>query len=236
MKTLLVIPAYNEQDNIVALAEHISSARPDIDFIVINDGSTDQTGALCKNHNIPCIDLTFNLGIGGAVQTGYRYAQKHGYECAVQFDGDGQHDLASLEEVLRPIEAGECDLALGSRFLGEKSEYETSLMRRVGIGWINTLIRILTGATITDCTSGYRAASKPVIELFAHQYPTHYPEPESIVALLKKGYSVKEYPVNMFARTGGRSSIHSWKAIYYMVNVTLALLILGLTSQRRKDA
>lgn len=238
MRVLLILPAFNEQDAILHTVSQIRSAvfspALDVDFIVIDDGSTDATSRLCRENGIPCISLIQNLGIGGAVQTGYLYAQEQGYDAAVQFDGDGQHDIASLEALLAPLEAGALDFVVGSRFTDSGSAFRSTVLRRCGIRFLSALTYCITGRRITDVTSGYRAANQSVIAYLAQHYPVDYPEPESLVHLIRRGFRVGEVAVNMFPRTGGASSISRARSVYYMCKVSLAILCAGL--QRQEDA
>lgn len=230
MKLLLILPAYNEEENIAKTASQILdfkkkfSSDVELDYIVINDGSTDSTERICKENGIPCLSLIQNLGIGGAVQTGYMYAAAHGYDLAVQFDGDGQHDIASLPDLIRPILEKKADFVIGSRFIENTTNFKSTFMRRVGIKNLSFLIRVFCGIKILDVTSGYRAANKKTLEFLAKNYPVDYPEPETIVLLQKNGFSLSEVSANMFERSAGSSSIHSWKSIYYMVKVSFAIL------------
>lgn len=225
-RVLLIIPAYNEEQNIEATIRQITAypkqERYVLDYIVIDDGSTDRTGEICRQNQYPCVHLVQNLGIGGAVQTGYLYASSHLYDAAVQFDGDGQHDIRSLNAILAPILEGTADFCVGSRFLDRTSQFRSTALRQVGIRYLSVLLRVLTGLRISDPTSGYRAASAAVAAYFSRQYPVDYPEPESLVLLQKKGFRVSEAPVNMFPRNGGRSSIGWKQSIYYMIKVSLA--------------
>lgn len=224
MKKLIIIPAYNEEENIVATVENIKKKAPMFDYVIINDCSTDSTKKICEDNDYNIVNLPINLGIGGAVQTGYKYALRHGYDVAVQVDGDGQHDPEFLEKMFDELYEKKLDMVIGSRFI-EKEGFQSSLMRRVGIVYFTKLIRALTGVTITDPTSGLRMASRKVIEIFAKDYPKDYPEPESVVAIIKKGCIVKEIPVVMKERQGGVSSISPFKSVYYMIKVTLAIII-----------
>lgn len=230
MKVLMIIPAYNEEENIFDTVSSILDYRKkvdfDLDYVVINDGSTDNTKKILDENHLNAVHLIMNLGIGGAVQTGYKYALEHDYDVAVQFDGDGQHDIESLDSLLEPIRQKEADLVVGSRFVGEvKSGFQTTFMRRFGIGVISNLIRWTTGQRILDTTSGYRLANKNIIQQFAQRYPSKYPEPESIVHILKRKYKVVERPANMFERTGGVSSITPIKSIRYMLEVCSSIVI-----------
>ena len=170
------------------------------------------------------LSLPCNMGIGGGVQTGYLYASRNGYDYAVQFDGDGQHNAEYLEEMAEQMEAKGLDMLIGSRYI-QKEGFQSSGLRRMGIKYFTGLIRLVTGTTITDPTSGMRMVNSDVIQLFAKDYPKDYPEPESVVTLLKKGRKVEEIPVKMNAREEGNSSISAIKAVYYMIKVSLAILI-----------
>ena len=224
MKKLIIIPAYNEEDAIAHTVARIREKAPDFDYVIINDCSTDRTLAICRENGFHVVNLPINLGIGGAVQTGYRYALENGYDIAVQMDGDGQHDAAYLGEMARVLEEEKLNMVIGSRFI-EKEGFQSSAARRLGIGYFSWLIKLVTGVRITDPTSGMRMADREVIGLFAGDYPKDCPEPESVVTILKMGRRVREIPVQMRAREGGVSSISSMKAVYYMVKVSIAVLI-----------
>ena len=224
MKSLVIIPAYNEEKSILNTVADIRKNAPDFDYIIINDCSQDKTLQLCKDAGIPVINLPINLGIGGAVQTGYLYAKKNHYDYAVQFDGDGQHDAAFLQEMRDYMYAHDLDMLIGSRFI-EKEGFQSSSLRRFGIRYFSGLIRLLTGKRITDPTSGMRMVNESIIKMYADCYPKDYPEPESVVAVLQAGKKVEEYPVVMRERKEGVSSISPLKSVYYMIKVTLAILV-----------
>ena len=224
MKGLIIIPAYNESANIERTICEIKEKATSFDYIVINDCSTDETRRICEKNGYNIINLPINLGIGGAVQTGYRYGYLEGYDIAVQVDGDGQHDPRFLIQMAEYMKNNEVDMVIGSRFI-EKEGFLSSGMRRVGIRYFTFLIKILTGKTITDPTSGLRMVNRSVMHMFAYDYPKDYPEPESVVAVLRKKKKVKEIPVIMRARMGGVSSISLKKSLYYMVKVSLAIII-----------
>ena len=230
-KVLIIIPAYNEEKSILNTIREIDKYnkhnKQKYDYIVINDGSTDTTEKILKENNINHISLPRNLGIGGAVQTGYQYAFYKQYDIAIQYDGDGQHDVNYVKEIIKPIEDGKADFVIGSRFVKQLSKFRTSKARRLGIRVISFFIKLVTGIKIYDTTSGFRAANKKIITDFAASYPLEYPEPITTVELAKKGYRIEEVAVNMKERTGGKSSIHTWKSVYYMVNVILSILIAG---------
>lgn len=227
-KILIIIPAYNEADNIVHVVKTMMEQAPQYDYLVVNDGSTDRTLSICEQENFQYLDLSINMGIGGAVQAGYIYAYKNRYDIAVQMDGDGQHDVAYLEKLLEPIMANEADVVIGSRFL-EKEGFQTSASRRAGINILSGLIRITTGRRVKDVTSGFRAVNRRFIEIYSKDYPMDYPEPEAIVSAIMHLGRVIEVPVQMRAREGGVSSITFKKSIYYMIKVTLAILICRLS-------
>ena len=179
-KILVIIPAYNEAENIVHVVNHMLETAPQYDYLVVNDGSTDSTLRLCRRENFQYLDLPINMGIGGAGQAGDIYAYKNDYDIAVQMDGDGQHDIAYLEKLLQPLILKEADVVIGSRFL-EKEGFQSSASRRLGINILSFLIRLTTGKKIMDVTSGYRAVNRMFIEIYSKDYPTDYPEPEAIV-------------------------------------------------------
>ncbi len=226
-RILIIIPAYNEEANILNTYKSVISNKDyKYDVIVINDGSKDDTESILKDNGIPHITLIHNLGIGGAVQTGYKYALENDYDIAVQFDGDGQHDINFVKTITDPIINGECDMCIGSRFVTNvKDGFKSSAARRLGINIISFNIKLKTNKKIYDTTSGFRAVNKRVIRMFAYSYPTEYPEPISTVKVISSGCRVSEKPVIMHERIGGKSSIGSWKNAYYMINVILSIIL-----------
>lgn len=239
MKILLIIPAYNEEKNILKVYNTISNYnkknQTSYDLLVVNDGSTDQTKKILEENKISHINLIHNLGIGGAVQTGYKYALENDYDIAIQFDGDGQHDVQFIKNLIDPIIKKKADLVIGSRFIDKNSsEFKSTRIRRIGIKWISFLIKLFTHRKITDTTSGFRAANREIISVFAKDYPHDSPEPSSFVSIAKKGYRTIEIPVSMNEREGGTSSITSnfWKPIYYMINVSLSIIITSMKNRR----
>lgn len=238
---LIIIPAYNEEENILKVYHSIlkyneSQTKYHFDTIVINDCSKDRTQTICEETQIPTIQLVHNLGIGGAVQTGYKYAYAKGYDIAVQFDGDGQHNVEFVANIIEPILKEECEFVIGSRFIDDSSsEFKSSFSRRVGIKLISKMIRFVTKQKVHDTTSGFRAVNKQIIREFSMKYPTEYPEPITTTELLKNGYRLKEVAVSMNEREGGESSIKAWKTVYYMINVLLTILVMkGRREQRAK--
>ncbi len=239
MRVLVIIPAYNEGAVIRKVVEDFTawkSALPDTECgcVVIDDGSLDDTAEVLRGIGCPVISLPMNLGIGGAVQTGYMYALREGYDAAVQMDGDGQHLPEYIDTLLRPVLSGEADLALGSRFL-EEGGFRSSALRRCGIRFLSGIIRLVTGEKLYDVTSGFRAADRKAIRLFARKYAKDYPEPESLVQAIEAGLCVKEVPVRMSERRGGESSIGGLRSAYYMVKVTLAILIAGMQKKKARE-
>lgn len=227
MKRLVIIPAYNEEESIVSVVCDLQKNAPDFDYIIINDGSTDNTYDICVKNGYHCINLPVNLGIGGAVQTGYMYGARNGYDYAVQFDGDGQHSAAFLDQMVKTLQEQGADMVIGSRFI-ENEGFQSSKMRRVGITFLSGLIRAVTGRRITDPTSGMRMVNRAVMEMYADHYPKDYPEPESLVQIIAAGKKVCEMPVLMNERQGGVSSISPGKSIYYMVKVSMAIIFAGI--------
>ena len=223
MKKIAIIPAYNEVESIEKTVHDIKTNAKEFDYVVIDDCSTDDTRKVCEELGFPVVSLPTNLGIGGGVQTGYLYAVKHGYDIAVQFDGDGQHDASFLEKMAERMEKEQLDMLIGSRYI-ERQGFQSSFCRRMGIRYFTFLIRLLTGKKITDPTSGMRMVNRRTMEFFARNYPKDYPEPESVTILLKKGFLVEEIPVVMKEREGGKSSISFQKAIRYMFQVTMAVI------------
>lgn len=224
MKKLVIIPAYNERKSILRTVNDVLENAPGFDYVIVNDCSTDETLKFCREHHLNVVNLPINLGIGGAVQTGYLYALNHNYDMAVQFDGDSQHDASYLNEMAEYLVTNGLDMVIGSRFI-EKEGFQSSLMRRIGIRYFTVLIKILTGKTILDPTSGMRLVNRDVIEIYANDYPRDYPEPESVVSILNKRKQVAEVPVVMRERFEGVSSISIGKSVYYMVKVTMAILM-----------
>ncbi|MGT2799395.1 glycosyltransferase family 2 protein [Streptococcus marmotae] len=229
---LIIIPAYNESGNLHKTVGMIKEEAEEFDYVIINDCSTDDTLEICRESLYNVIDLPINLGIGGAVQTGYKYALERGYKYAVQIDGDGQHNPRYIKAMLELLRENALDMVIGSRFI-EKEGFQSSLSRRIGISFLEKLIKLLTKKKITDPTSGLRLVNEKIIKLFADHYPTDYPEPETIVALLESGFTIKEIPVVMNSREHGTSSITLNRSIYYMIKVSMAMLIAKLNGGYR---
>ena len=232
LRTLVIIPAFNEAGAIEGTVREVLAQQVAATVLVIDDGSSDDTFSRAVAAGALVIRLPFNLGIGGAVQTGYRYAAANGYDIAVQVDGDGQHDPLYLAEIIAPVAQGCVDMAVGSRFLYGQQGFRSSVPRRIGIKFLGVLIRFMTGLFVTDPTSGFRACGKRFIGVFAAYYPTDYPEPEAIVVVRRLGGRVAEVPVVMRPRLSGTSSIAFLKPLYYMLKVSGAILLHALKNRK----
>jgi hypothetical protein len=225
--TLIIIPAFNEAANIGNVIHELQEVGHRLDILVINDGSRDQTGALAAAV-ARVIDLPANLGIGGAVQTGFKYAAKNGYRIAIQFDGDGQHIAAEIPKLLENLEESGAAMVIGSRFLQPHDGFRSTFTRRIGIRIFELVNSLLIGQRITDNTSGFRAYNRQAIEFLALNYPADYPEPEAVILLGRNGFRIVEVFTMMRERQGGDSSIAGLTGIYYMAKVLLAILMTAL--------
>lgn len=223
-KVLVIIPAFNEEENIEDTVRRVMEAVPEYDYVVVNDSSGDATLAICRSNGFRVLDLPINLGIGGAVQTGFKYAELNGYDYAVQIDGDGQHDPEYIRPMMEALKSNNADMVIGSRFI-EKEGFQSYAIRRWGIKYFSILIKLLTGRVITDPTSGLRLMNRDIIGKFAAEYPRDYPEPETALSVLKDKYKVAEIPVVMHERQGGKSSISIKAGAYYMIKVTIAIFV-----------
>lgn len=225
MRVLIIVPAFNEERSLRLVAEDLRRHAPWADVCVVDDASTDETAKVARELGLQTLQLPVNLGIGGAVQTGYLAARQRDYDVAVQFDGDGQHDASSLDQILDPIRSGKADLVIGSRFLANEG-FRSTALRRLGIRYLSWITRLRCSVSIADVTSGYRAAARPAIELFARHYPADYPEPEAVALASRAGLRVQEVAARMRERAHGSSSITLGRSLYYFVKVSLALLLL----------
>jgi glycosyltransferase involved in cell wall biosynthesis len=223
LRGLVIVPAFNERQSVGKLAHRLQRALPHFDVLVIDDGSTDDTLRQVPAH-AAVVSLPFNLGIGGAMQTGFRYAALHGYDLAIQVDGDGQHRPGEVERLVKHLLESQSDMVVGSRFLGD-GKYKQSVPRTVGIWILSSLIHQLSGLPITDCTSGFRVINRRVIQAFAHWYPDDYPEPEVILLLHRSGFKITEVGVKMRQRRAGMTSIPLMRGLFYVLKVSTALLL-----------
>jgi glycosyltransferase involved in cell wall biosynthesis len=224
LKRLAIVPALNEEATVGRVIDEIRELDPDFDIVVVDDGSTDRTAGIAADRGAHVLRLPFNLGIGGAMQTGYRFAFERGYDVAVQVDGDGQHDPSQLPVILAPVLSGEADLCVGSRFAGGAG-YRSSFARRLGIRLFAAVVSAVVRQKVTDTTSGFRAVNRRGIALFAADYPHDYPEVEATVMCVKHKLRLREVPVQMRERGGGASSITALRSIYYMTKVLLAIFV-----------
>src|SRR3954453_8788407 len=226
LRRVAIVPAMNEEENVGRVVDELRAFDPALDVVVVDDGSFDRTAEGGRGPGARVLRLPFNLGIGGAVQTGFRFAFEHDYDLAVRVDGDGQHDPAQLGAVLEPILLDEADIAVGSRFAATTDAgYPSSRSRRVGIRLLAWVVSRIVGRRVTDTTSGFQALNRRGIALFANDYPHDYPEVEATVMASRHRLRMLEVPVTMRERGEGRSSITALRSIYYMVKVLLAIFV-----------
>lgn len=224
-RVLVIIPAYNEEETIGDVLFALHEQAPGYDVLVVDDGSQDRTADTVRAHeDVRLVRLPYNLGIGGAMQTGFKYALRYGYDIAVQCDADGQHPVEAIPALVERLARDDADLVIGSRYVAN-SAYTPSLGRRVGKSILSRLVDGLIGGGITDTTSGFRAANHKALTIFAERYPDDYPEAEALVILHMAGLSAVEIPVNMHPRKGGVTSIKPPHAAYYMIKVGLAIFV-----------
>lgn len=235
-RVVAVVPAWNEAQAVGGVIDEIRSFDQAIDVVVVDDASTDDTARVAEAHGATVLRLLFNVGIGGAVQTGLRFACAEGYDVAVRLDGDGQHDASELGKLLAPLAAGEADVVIGSRFVDPGGSYRPPLARRLGIRLFARLVSLLGRHRVTDTTSGFLALDRRAVELFAEAYPHDYPEVEATLVALRSGLRLAQVQVEMRERATGTSSITFVRSLYYMVKVTLALLVASMRRYPRVEA
>lgn len=234
-KILIIVPAFNEAGTIVSLVEQLSNENPLWDILIVNDGSTDDTGKLAISTGMAIVvNLPINLGIGGAVQAGFKFAERYGYDMAVQCDGDGQHKPSEITKLLEPLMHNKADVVIGSRFCEPHDGWKSTFFRRTGIKVFEVVNSLLIQQRITDNTSGFRAYNKEAIAFLAENYPTDYPEPEAIILLGCNGFRLQEVFVEMQDRQYGRSSISGLRTVYYMMKVLLAIAITSCRPKAKK--
>jgi len=231
-----IVPAWNEAAAIGGVVDEVLAFDPTIHVVVVDDASDDETASVAQRHGATVLPLLFNVGIGGAVQTGFRYARDEGYEIAVRLDGDGQHDASELGKLIGPVRAGEADLVIGSRFVDPGGTYRPPFARRMGIRVFARLVSLLGGQKVTDTTSGFSAMNRAGIELFALEYPHDYPEVEATLVALRSGLRLAQVQVEMRERQTGTSSITFVRSLYYIVKVMLALLVASLRRYPKLEA
>jgi glycosyltransferase involved in cell wall biosynthesis len=224
LRSIAIVPAHNEEGSVASVLRELRAEQPDFAIVVVDDGSTDRTAAIAGAEGARVISLPFNLGIGGAVQTGYQYARDNGFDVAVQVDGDGQHDPREIPRLLEPLFDGQADVVVGTRFAAGGG-YRGTRLRRIGIHLFAAIVSLLVRSRVTDTTSGFRAVNRRAIRLFAADYPHDYPEVEATVLAVRHGLKMVEVPVQMRVRETGSSSITALRSVYYMVKVLLALFI-----------
>lgn len=232
----VIVPCFNEEDNILKVLDDLSHHLPGCRIVVINDASTDGSAKkVSQNPLAELISLPCNLGIGGTVQTGLKYAARHGFKYAVKFDGDGQHKASEIASLMKPVLDGIADVSIGSRFIGTGEGFQSTLPRRIGIGVFRILNSLLIGQIVTDNTSGFRAYNELALNFLARHYPSFdYPEPEEVVLLGRNSFRITEVSTPMEARNGGVSSINTMKSVYYMIKVILAILMVSIRPKLRR--
>lgn len=233
-KILVIIPAYNEEKNLPPVIEKIRANPIKTDIVVINDSSSDQTNVIAEKEGVLVINLCSNLGIGGAVQTGFKYAQLHRYDIAIQVDADGQHNPDQISQLIQPILDNRADMVIGSRFLSAESNYTPPVMRQIGMHLFSNITSLIVGHPITDTTSGFRAIGKNLIAFFAQNYPIDFPDSEAIIMVKKAGFKIEEVPVTMNVRQTGKSSINLKKSLYYPMKMIVSILSILIRSIKMK--
>lgn len=224
-RTLVIVPAYNEESNLAGIIKEVRKKASWVDILVVDDGSKDDTAKIARDLGVTVVTHSFNLGIGGAVQTGFKIARMWNYDIAVQIDGDGQHDPAFISRLVKSIVEGNVDISVGSRFLKNKKA-DGSFIRHIGIHFFSRLTTLITGTRITDCSSGFRALNRSAIELFSDEYPVDFPDAEALIIARRAGLRIDEVPVRFRRRRGGKSSLYFWRFLWYPIKEGFSILIL----------
>ncbi len=230
---LVIIPVHNEKGTIADVINEVRNKAPPCDILVVDDASNDGSLKIARQTGVLVVDLPFNLGIGGAVQTGFKIAKQRGYDIVVQVDGDGQHDPSFIGQLVKPLIAGTSDISIGSRHLHEETA-EPSLTRRAGMRFFSWLTSRLTSSTVTDCSSGFRALNKRAFSLFADDYPVDFPDAEALIAAHRAGLTISEIPTRFRQRDQGQSSLRAWRLFYYPLKETFSILM--MMSRRQSQA
>jgi len=233
-RILIIVPAYNEERNIADTINEIRKNVPEVDILVVDDGSKDRTAAIAQELHTIVFSHPFNLRIGGAVQTGFKFARREGYDIAIQVDADGQHMPSFIPQLIQPIVQGETDISIGSRYLGNGS-VDSSLTRFLGVKFFSWLTTKVTKKRITDCTSGFRALNKRAISFFANEYPLDFPDAEALILASRSGLRICEVPVKFRVRNRGESSLNLWRLLYYPIKETFSIVILLTKKQEKAD-
>jgi len=224
-RTLVIIPAYNEESNLAGIIREVREKAPWVDILVLDDGSEDNTAGIARELGVAVVSHAFNLGIGGAVQTGFKIARMWNYDVAIQIDGDGQHDPLFISRLVRPIVGENADISVGSRFLKNK-KVDGSFVRHIGIHFFSRLATLITGTRITDCSSGFRALNRDAMELFSDEYPVDFPDAEALIIASRAGLKIGEVPVQFRSRKGGKSSLYFWRFLWYPIKEGFSILML----------
>jgi glycosyltransferase involved in cell wall biosynthesis len=227
LRVLVIVPAHNEEESLPATLAELRQRSPGLDVLVVDDGSRDRTAQVAREHNVPVVSHAVNLGVGGALQTGFCWALRHGYDVGVQLDADGQHDPGCLQALLEPVLQGACDVSIGSRYVA-RSGYRAPLARRLGMMLFSSVVRLTVGQRITDTTSGFRAYDRKVMEICQHDFPKDFPDAPLLIDLARRGFRLAEVPVEMRTREAGRSFYTLSKSLYYPYKNMLASLMVLL--------
>lgn len=230
-RTLVIIPAYNEESSLAGIIKEVKEKAPWVDILVVDDRSKDNTAEIARDLEVAVVSHAFNLGIGGAVQTGFKIARMWNYDIAIQVDGDGQHDPAFIDRLVRPIVEENVDISVGSRFLNNE-KVDGSFIRHLGIHFFSRLATLITGTRITDCSSGFRALNRGAIELFSDEYPVDFPDAEALIIAHRAGLRIGEVPVEFRRRKGGKSSLYFWRFMWYPIKEGFSIIML-LTKRQR---